>query len=120
MIDKRRKSLVDLRNYPAAIDLARKLYRTNSKLRQNHECREIAELLGMSHIAIWHAYQRGDLGVPAPNPERAEAWALGAAYYIAADRPCRRCGGTHRKPGDDVCYDCEEAYRDRTRKSKML
>lgn len=53
MTDKRRKSLVDLRDYPAGIDLARKFYRAHSKLRQNHECREIAELLGMSHIAIW-------------------------------------------------------------------
>lgn len=26
---------------------------------------------GLSSIAIWHAYQRGDLGVPAPNAERA-------------------------------------------------
>lgn len=80
MVDKRRKSMVDLREFRAALDLARSLYRKNDgHLRQTRECREIANFLGLSNIAVWHAYNRGDLGVPFPNPARAEAWAKGGS-----------------------------------------
>lgn len=116
MAGNRRKTMVDLREFPRALDLARVLYSDKKHLSQSQECVEIAELLGVSNIAVWHAYQRGDLGVPSPNPERAKAWAIREAHYNAAGRPCRRCGGTRRKPGDDICYDCEQAYRDQMRK----
>lgn len=109
---KRRNTLVNLSEYPAALELARSLYRAQGHLRQNRECREIAVLLGMSEIGIWHAYQRGDLGVPAPNPERAKAWALGEPFYVLSERPCRQCGGHRRQPADDFCFDCEHARRD--------
>ena len=110
---RRRKTLVDLSDYPAAMELARKLYRVEGHLRQDHECREIAELIGMSHIGVWHAYHRGDLGVPSPNPERARAWAKGERFYLSEDKACRRCGGVRRQSGDDMCYDCELARREK-------
>lgn len=120
MGDKRRKSMVDLREFPAALDLARSLYRENGgRLRQAHECREIADFLGLSNIAVWHAYNRGDLGVPSPNPARAEAWAKGEPSYEAPDRPCRRCSGTLRQSGDDFCVNCEAKYRDATKAARL-
>lgn len=86
MVDKRRKSMVDLREFRAALDLARSLYRKNDgHLRQTLECREIANFLGLSNFAVWHAYNRGDLGVPSPNPARAEAWATGEPSYEVPD-----------------------------------
>lgn len=112
MTDNRRKTLVDLKDYPAALELARDLYRAAGHLRQSVECREIGDVIGMSSIGVWHAYQRGDLGVPAPNAERAKAWAKGERFYVAEDRPCRRCGGVRRQPVDDLCFDCERARRD--------
>lgn len=108
----RRKTLVDLKDYPAALERAHDLYRTEGHLRQSVECREIGELIGMSSIGVWHAYQRGDLGVPAPNAERAKAWATGEQFYVAENKPCRRCGGVRCQPGDDMCFDCERARRD--------
>lgn len=108
---KRRKTLVNMTDYPAALDLARDLYRAEGHLRQNHECREIGDLIGMSSIGVWHAYQRGDLGVPAPNVSRAKAWAKREPFYVAEDRPCRRCEGIRRQPADDICFDCERARR---------
>ena len=108
---KRRKTLVDLGEFPAAAELARKLYREYGHLRQGYECKQIAELLGLSNIAVWHAYQRGDLGVPSPNPARAEAWARSEKFYEAKDKPCRQCGGTRRQSGDDMCFDCETRKR---------
>lgn len=108
---KRRKTLVNLTDYPAALDLARDLYQSEGHLRQNHECREIGDLIGMSSVGVWHAYQRGDLGVPAPNLERAKAWAKREPFYLAEDRPCRRCGSARRQPSDDVCFDCERGRR---------
>ncbi len=120
MADKRRKTMVDLREFPAALELARTLYRDNKgHLRQDIECREIADLLGLSNIAVWHAYHRGDLGVPSPNPARAEAWAKGQSSYDAADKPCRRCSGTLRRPGDDFCVNCEAKYRDATKAARL-
>lgn len=107
----RRKTLVDLKEYPTALEMARAFYREKGHLRQSKECREIADFLGMSNIAVWHAYLRGDLGVPSPNPQRAKAWATGNVFYETPDHPCRRCGSIRRKPGDDICYDCEERYR---------
>ena len=107
---------MDLREFPRALELARQLYEEKGRLTQSVECVQIAELLGITNIAVWQAYQRGDLGVPSPNPDRARAWAMREAHYNLPDRPCRRCGGTLRRPGDNVCYDCEEAYRDRFRK----
>ncbi len=112
MTSNRRKTLVDLKDYPVALERARYLYRAKGHRRQSVECREIGELIGMSSIGVWHAYQRGDLGVPTPNAERAKAWAKGAQFYAAEERPCRRCGGVRRLPGDDMCYDCECARRD--------
>jgi len=112
MTIKRRKTMSDLREFPAALDLARQLYRDNKgHLRQGYECEELGNFLGLSSIAIWHAYQRGDLGVPAPNAERAKAWAKGERFYVAENKPCRRCGGVRRQPGDDMCFDCELARR---------
>lgn len=94
--------MVDLREFPAALDMARSLYRNNGgHLRQTYECREIADFLGLSNIAVWHAYHRGDLGVPSPNPARAKAWAKGEPSYDAPDRPCRHCSGTLRQSGDE-------------------
>jgi hypothetical protein len=120
MADKRRKTMVDLREFPAALELARTLYRDNKgHLRQDIECREIADLLGLSNIAVWHAYHRGDLGVPSPNPARAEAWAKGQLSYEAADKPCRRCSGTLRRPGDDFCVNCEAKYRDAAKAARL-
>lgn len=58
-------------DYSAALELARNLYRAEGHLRQNHECRKIGDLIGMSSIGAWHAYQRGDLGVPSPKAEPA-------------------------------------------------
>ncbi len=113
----RRKTLVDLREFPRALELSRSLYREKKHLSQSLECVEIAELLGVSNIAVWHAYHRGDLGVPSPNPARAEAWARGEAYYIAPDRKCRKCHGERRIPGDDTCYDCARGRRDKMRRS---
>jgi len=107
--------LVDLKDYPAALEPARDLYRAAGHLRQSVECREIGDVIGMSSIGIWHACQRGDLGVPAPNAERAKAWAKGERFYVAEDRPCRRCGGVRRQPGDDMCFDCERARRAATK-----
>lgn len=107
----RRKTIVDLKEYPIAMEMARTFYRESGHLRQNKECREIGDLIGMSDLGIWHAYQRGDLGVPAPNVERAKAWAKQEPFYLAKEKPCRRCGGARRQPGDDICYDCESARR---------
>ena len=110
--DKRQKTLVDLREFPRALELARSLYRDNDgHLRQTIECTQIAEILGLSNIAVWHAYQRGDLGVPSPNPARADAWACSEKFYEAEGRPCRQCGGTRRQSGDDMCFDCETRKR---------
>lgn len=110
---KRHKTMVDLRDFPAAVDLAKTLYRHNDgHLRQAHECREIGDFLGLSSIAVWHAYHRGDLGVPSPNADRAKAWAKGEQFYVAENRPCRRCGSVRRLPGDDICHDCECARRE--------
>lgn len=90
MISKRRKTIIDLREFPAALDLARRLYRDNKgHLRQGRECVELGDFLGLSSIAVWRAYHRGDLGVPSTNPQRAEAWAKGEPFYLAEDRPCR-------------------------------
>ena len=108
---KPRKTLVDLREFPAALELARKLYREEGHLRQSQECVQIAEVLGLSNIAVWHAYQRGDLGVPSPNPTRANAWARSEKFYEAKGRPCRQCGGMRRQSGDDMCFDCENRKR---------
>lgn len=120
MAYKRRKTIVDLREFPAALDLARSLYRDNNgHLRQDNECREIADLLSVSNIAVWHAYHRGDLGVPSPNSARAEAWATGQATYEAVDKPCRRCSSTIRQPGDDFCVNCEAKYRDATKAARL-
>ena len=117
MTSKRRKTMIDLREFPAALDLARRLYRDNEgHLRQSRECVELGDFLGLSSIAVWHAYHRGDLGVPSPNPQRAEAWAKGEPFYLAEDRPCRRCGSQKRIPGDGVCYNCEQARREAARK----
>lgn len=86
---RRRKTLVDLREFPAALELARNLYRDEGRLRQSQECVQIAEMLGLSNIAVWHAYQRGDLGVPSPNPARADAWARSEKFYEAKGKLCR-------------------------------
>lgn len=117
---KRHKTMADLREFPAALDLARSLYRDNNgHLRQTYECRQIGELLGLSNIAVWHAYNRGDLGVPSPNTVRAEAWAKGQSSYEALDKPCRRFSGTLRQPGDDCCVNCEKRYRDAAKAARM-
>lgn len=118
---KRHKTMVDLREFPAALDLARSLYRENNgHLRQTYECRKIGELLNLSNIAVWHAFNRGDLGVPSPNPTRARAWAKGQSTYEALDKPCRRCSGTLRQPGDDSCVSCETKYRDTTKAARLM
>jgi hypothetical protein len=114
---KDRKTLVDLRDWPAATDLARRFYRERGRLRQEHECDDIAMLLGVNRITVWHAYQRGDLGVPARNPERAVSWARRESFYVAS-RPCRQCGSVRRRPGDDMCFDCETARNERDKRSK--
>lgn len=107
MTIKRRKTTTDLREFSAALDLVRRLYQENKGyLRQRYECAEPGNFLGLSGIAVWHAYQRGDLGVPAPNEERAKAWAKGERLYVAEKKPCRRCGGVRRQSGDDVCFNC--------------
>jgi hypothetical protein len=120
MADKKRKSMVDLREFPAALDLARALYRDNDgHLRQTYECSQIAELLGLSNIAVWHAYHRGDLGVPSPNPARAEAWAKGEPFYEAVDKPCKRCSAIRRQPVDDFCVNCETKYRNAIKAARL-
>lgn len=116
---KRRNTLVDLNDFPAAVAMARRLFKSEGHLRQSKECHEIGEFLGMSNIAIWHAYHRGDLGVPSPIPERAKAWALGRPYYRSSGRPCRRCGGGRRQAGDDICFDCEMSRRELERMNSL-
>lgn len=51
----RRKTIVDLREYPAAMEMARTFYQESGHLRQKRECRVIGDLIGMSDLGIWHA-----------------------------------------------------------------
>ena len=40
------------------------------------------------------------------SEERWSAFMAGAAYYIALERPCRRCGDFRKRTRDRSCYRC--------------
>lgn len=48
----RRKTLVALKDYPAALEHTRDLSRTEGHLRQSVKCREIGDVTGMPSIRV--------------------------------------------------------------------
>ncbi|MCV2873235.1 endonuclease VII domain-containing protein [Defluviimonas sp. WL0050] len=74
---------------PEAVALARQLFEERRKFTER-EAKEVAALIGWSHVTIWQRYLMGELGLPTPNIERALAFTAGQHTYTRTDGTVRR------------------------------